>query len=262
MDTAFNKSNYLFILANQGAGGHRLGRIISCLDNVHWYSNNKNGINPWDTFFTDKVTGKNISQYHYDRTVDDQAIPLLGERIEKWWAQEDIDYFYNNVWAKEIEKFYNLTEKKYIHWILHDSPQYLLERFPNAKIIALIDSDIDTVVHRHLQTTSRFPCYYQHKNLKPDYLNDHAKAVNAVNEIKNNATERDLWVFKNYLTASDYDFDYEEYLHQTISEENINRKHFEDPRYIKITWETFNISQVIEFLKSNSVDSNYIDLLS
>jgi hypothetical protein len=40
------------------------------------------------------------------------------------------------------------------------------------------------------------------------------------------------------------------------------RKYFEDPRYIKITWKTFNIDQVIEFLKSSSVDPNYIKLLN
>jgi hypothetical protein len=71
MDATFNNTNYLFILANQGAGGHRLGRIISCFNNVYWYSSKHNGEHPWDVFFTEAVSGKNISQYH-DYKIDVQ----------------------------------------------------------------------------------------------------------------------------------------------------------------------------------------------
>lgn len=258
MHPTFNNSNYLFILANPGAGGHRLGRIISCIDNVYWYSHDRNGINPWDVFFTDKVSGKNISQYHYDRLVGNQTVPLLGERIEQWWNLEDIDYFYNSIWTKEIEKFQSMLETKYIHWVLHDSPKHILARFPNAKIIALVDTDVDAVVDRYLETTAKFPCYYHHKNLKPNYLNDYATAVNSTIEFNDNATEFDLWAFKNGPNKRQY----REFIHNTITEDNNIKNSFYDPRYIKITWETFNVNQVIEFLEATGVDPNYKKLLS
>jgi hypothetical protein len=114
MASTFNSPNYLFILANPGSGGHRLGRIISCISNVYWYRHIKNGIHPWDVFFTDKVSGKNISQYHYDRLVGDNSIPLLGERIERWWNTEDYNIFYNEVWSTQIVKFQSILDNQYI----------------------------------------------------------------------------------------------------------------------------------------------------
>jgi hypothetical protein len=262
MHSTFKNSNYLFILANPGAGGHRLGRIISCINNVYWYSHDRNGINPWDVFFTDKVSGKSISQYHYDRLVGKQSIPLLGERIERWWYPEDVDYFYSNIWAKEIEEFQPMLETKYIHWVLHDSPTHILARFPNAKIIALVDTDIDAVVDRYLETTAKFPCYYHHKNLKPNYMNDYAVSVELVQQKEKTATERDLWIFNNYYSVNDYDTDYRNFLYRKITEENDIRNQLSDPRYIKITWKTFNIDQVIEFLEATGVDPNYKKLLN
>jgi len=256
----FDSSNYLFILCSPGAGGHRLGRIISCIDNVYWYSNTKNGITPWDIFFTDAVTGKNISPYHYDRLVENDQVPLVGERIERWWNPEDIDYFYTNVWAKEMEKFQPLAKTQYIHWVLHDNPANILSKFPNAKIIALVDSDVDAVVDRYLETTANFPCFYHHKNLKPDYLNDYAKSVDF---LQRGATEKDLWIFNNCPSVEDFNSDYyRTFMHRKLSEENKIRNKFSDPRYIKITWQTFKISQVIKFLEATSIADNYKKLLN
>ncbi len=256
----FDSSNYLFILCNPGAGGHRLGRIISCIDNVYWYSNPKNGINPWNIFFTDAVSGKNISPYHYDRLVGEDHVPLVGERIERWWSSNDLDYFYKDVWAKEIEKFQPLLKTQYIHWVLHDSPADILSRFPNAKIIALVDTDIDAVVDRYLETTAKFPCYYHHKNLKPNYLNDHAiSVIDLVEKTDHTATEKDLWFFTHNNKS---DKDYRRFVRNKLTKENNIRDKFCDSRYIKITWQTFNISQVIEFLKATSVADNYKKLLS
>lgn len=261
MNSVFDSTNYLFILANPGSGGHRLGRIISCINNVYWYSDPKNGINPWDVFHTDLVAGKNISQYHYDRLVNNNTVPLLGERIEKWWNKEDFDSFYNNVWANEIVKFQNILETQYIHWILHDLPQDLLDRFPNAKIISLIDTNINEVTTRYLRTTAKFPCYYHHDNLKPKYLNEHAKSATALRSIKPDATERDLWIFKNYSKIKNYDSEYRQEAYNKISADNTVRNSFEDSRYKKITWESLDIPQVIEFLNADSINGCYKDLL-
>jgi hypothetical protein len=262
MTSTFNSPNYLFILVNPGSGGHRLGRIISCISNVYWYSHNKNGIHPWDVFFTDKVSGKNISQYHYDRLVGDDSIPLLGERIERWWNTEDYNIFYNEVWSKRIVKFQSILDNRYIHWVLHDLPNDLLIRFPNAKIISLIDTDIEAVVNRHLVTTSNFPCYYQHQNLKPTYLTEHAKIATALSKIKTNATEKDLWIFKNCITSNDYELDYKLSVYNKVLNDNNIRNMFEDPRHKKITWESLDIAQVIDFLNATNIDDNYKKLLN
>ena len=261
MTSVFDSSRYLFILANPGSGGHRLGRIVSCIDNVYWYSDPKNGIEPWNIFHTDLVAGKNVSQYHYDRLVNDSTVPLIGERIEKWWNKEDCDNFYNNVWAKEIVKFQKILETQYIHWVLHDLPQDILDRFPNAKIISLIDTDINSVTTRYLSTTAKFPAFYHHDNLKPDYLNEHAKLATALRSIKPDATERDLWILKNYSTVKNFNSEYRQEIYNRISADNAVRSNFEDSRYKKITWESLNIPQVIDFLNAGGIDQSYQRLL-
>ena len=43
-------SRFIFISFEQGNGGHRIGRAICCLPDVHWYSHRDNGINR--TFIT------------------------------------------------------------------------------------------------------------------------------------------------------------------------------------------------------------------
>lgn len=258
MHNIFDSQNFLFILASPGAGGHRLGRIISCINNVYWYTHTKNGEKPWDVFFNNSVSGKSISQYHYDRLVGEMgSVPLVGERIERWWNIEDHNNFYNNVWAKEIIKFQKILEDQYIHWVLHDVPENLLTRFPNSKIISLIDNDVRAVANRHIATTSKFPCYYHHSNLKPSYLNEHASMATALHNIKPDATERDLWIFKNYKVSANYEKDYEESVYNKILTDNAVRNSFEDPRHKKITWESLDLSQVIDFLKADTIDSNY-----
>ena len=44
-------NNLLFISFEQGGGGHKIGRVLSCLPNVYWYSHKDNGINPWNVHF-------------------------------------------------------------------------------------------------------------------------------------------------------------------------------------------------------------------
>ena len=259
-------SNLLFVLANQGSGGHRLGRIISCLDNVYWYSHKKNGIRPWDTEYNDtslpeheQVAGKTISKYHYDRLIGDTSVPLVGQRIEKWWNKLDVDKFYSNVWFPKfnIPQIQSIADTQYIHWVLHDTPDELLERFPSAKIISLIDEDIDKITERHLITTSYFPSYYRLTGLKPSYVNDHAKAVYDLRSINPNATERDLWFYKTKGTVDKY----VESIKTSLHRDNVKRENCNDIRHLKVKWSTFNIDHLTSFLLSESVNEEYTTLL-
>jgi hypothetical protein len=259
MPQYFDSNRYLFILANEGAGGHRLGRIISCLDNVHWYSDPANGLCPWDVFNTDGVAGKNISPYHYDRLVDGKHAPLLGERIEKWWDASDISQFYNHTWAKIIaqENFQTILETKYLHWILHDTPEVLHRRFPQAKFIALIDDDIESVVDRYMETTAKFPVDLKLPDVRPQYLNRHAKLIKALTTLYKKPTEQDLWKIYNQNSKDTY----RTAIEKRLTANNKLRAEYNSDRYLKVSWNSFDADQIFKFLDSDDLDSHWINLM-
>ena len=254
MDTIFNNTNYLFILANQGAGGHRLGRIVSCFNNVCWYSSKHNGIDPWDVFLDNTIAGKDISEYHYDRTLDNKTVPILGERILKWWDSEDWDKFYNTTWLTEFKKI-TLPANMIIHWVLHDTPAELHRKFPQAKIISLIDTDIDSVTDRYMQTTARFPCAINHFNLKPSYKNQYAQYVDALI----NPTEQQLWF---QINKNSTETDYINHIKENLTLLNNVRQSYVNKNYLTVTWGTLDIGVLKSFLDAGEIDQSYKKLLN
>jgi hypothetical protein len=252
--------NYLFILANPGAGGHRLGRIISCLDNVYWYSAGRNGYSPWDVYAHDKVAGKSISEYHYDRYVGELQIPLVGERIEQYWNPEDVDMFYKDTWSKQIRhpEFMKIIGAQYLHWVLHDLPENLLKRFPNSKIISLIDNSVNTTVNRYLETTANFPMYIRHTGLMPQYKNHRRSKLEELHKKDNSATEQDFWLF---LNPDSTEKDFTKWVKNKLNNDNLIRKQFKSSQYMTVSWEDLDIEQVKIFIGAKKVDENYKLLL-
>lgn len=249
MSDLFNNKNYLFVLANPGAGGHRLGRIISCFNTVYWYSSLHNGSNPWDIFFDNTVTGKSISAYHYDRTFINDTVPLLGERILKWWNPEDYDSFYQNNWSQEMQKI-SLPKDQLIHWILHDRPEDLHFRFPNAKIISLIDTDLDLVTDRYMQTTANFPCAVKHFNLKPGYKNQYAECIDKLGK----PTEQQLW-FDSHKN-SNFD-DYYTHIKNSLTLMNNIRLSYKHENHLCVTWNQLDIERLKIFLNATNIDTQF-----
>ena len=252
--------NYLFILANPGAGGHRLGRMISCFNNVYWYSAGRNGYDPWDVYVHDKVVGKNISEYHYDRYVKEFQVPIVGERIEQYWHEEDVDKFYHSIWSKQIRnpEFMKIIEQKYLHWILHDLPDNLLKRFPNCKIIALIDTDKTSTVKRYVETTANFPAYVRHRGLMPEYATQRRLQLEELHSKNNSATEKDFWFYCN-PGATDKDF--LTHIKNKLNNDNLARKEFKSPQYMTVTWKNLNVEKIKNFIGADSINENYKTLL-
>jgi hypothetical protein len=254
----FDSSNYLFILANQGSGGHRLGRIISCVDTVMWYSCNENGKNPWDTFYSELITGKDISEFHYDRLVDNMVVPLVGERILKWWDNSDHLKYYQNNWQNEMKKI-PVDNNKFLHWVLHDDPKSLHDVFPNAKIISLIDEDIDQITDRYMKTTAFFPVFVKLPNLKPDYKNQYALNVEKlVISYPDNLTEKHLWFYQNPNAT---DNDHYNYVKNMLDTKNRMRLSYDNPNHFKLTWNNLQLDLLLDFLSSRTINENYKTLI-
>lgn len=254
----------MFICANPGAGGYRLGRIASCLNNVHWYSHSLNGIYPWAVNYNNIVLGKNISPCHYDRYIDQNTVPLLGERIERYWYKNDYDYFYNHVWAMQMaecgaDKI--MQNENYISWIVHDLPSTILSRFPNAKILNLLDDKLAELVERYKTTTALFPVHIKSPSLKPSYKNNFTQSIELLMSVNCNPTYRDYWAWTEFQLPTYEDNmhqQYNQYLYTTLGDLLEHKK--QETQCLNLSWSDLDIDAIKKYLNSSTIDKNYLTL--
>jgi hypothetical protein len=241
-----------------------LGRLASCLNNVHWYSHLLNGECPWDVNYNNVVLGKNISPYHYDRYIDQNTVPLLGERIERYWNESDHDHFYNHIWATQMTKCGadNVMQNgNYISWIVHDLPSTLLSRFPNAKILNLIDDDLDQLVDRYKTTTALFPVHIKSFCLKPSYKNKFTQSIELLMVSNSNPTYRDFWAWTEFQLPEYQDrleIYYNQYLRTTLGKLLENKKR--ETQCLNLSWANLDINVIKKYLNSSTIDDNYLTL--
>ena len=58
------ESNCVTINFPQGSGGHMLGRMIACCENVEWYNHEQNNEHPWLPYMG---KDKNFSKMHFNK---------------------------------------------------------------------------------------------------------------------------------------------------------------------------------------------------
>jgi hypothetical protein len=253
----------LFVLASPGGGGHRLGRLVSCLNNVHWYSHAFNGLQPYDVSYNNIVNGKDISPYHFDRLYNNRIIPVVGERLERYFDSADHDKVYK-LWndymnTTDIDQ---ILSNKYLLYVLHDNPADILNRFPNCKIINLIDVDIESTADRYIKTTALFPIHINSINPRPWYINAFNKKITELCSMVDKPTYRDYWAYITYNTlyVDDYVMEYKDYVIKIITEHNNSL--ITDYRVMNTTWESIDVDELIQFINAVSIDSNYTKLLA
>lgn len=186
-----NYSKLLFISCNHGAGGHRLGRIVSCSDKVYWYAHKSNGYTPLDLPKQDICLERNIASHHFDRRLaDNSMVPAIGERISLFW---DDDEWLNN-WNKIMNTL--VIPNQYLVFVLHETPKQLRKWFPKSYIINLIDTDVENSLKRHLRSSSNFRIDVKHHGQKPAYKNKHQLDIDYCLS-KSISTMRKLWEYQN-----------------------------------------------------------------
>jgi hypothetical protein len=187
-------------------------------------------------------------------------VPLVGERIERYWEYSDFDTYYriwnhymNTSGANDI-----MNNGQYISWVVHDEPEYLLARFPNCKIIHL--KDPANVVERYLETTALFPIAIHNPLLKPKYLNDFAQDLEELFITNSNPTHRDYWAWSRF-NASHFPDELKTPYRLSVTR-MINNPQKNTPGVLNVSWDDLDINSIKEYLNSNSIDSQYEKLTS
>jgi len=250
MNGAVN-TNYNLLIINSlpGSGGHRLGRIFSCYDSVHWYSHDCNGDYPWTFKKNDTVKEAEFSKYHYDRILKDHVyVPTIGGRIKKYW---DNEFWFRN-WHRIMS---NLPlPNGYLTFIVHDNPKYLRRLFPESIIVNLI-SNPEEASERHLNTSANYRIDYKLKGQLPNYRSKWVKARDELLKINPNATEKDIWMYQNNSSYQDYCKHIKIEI-QKKNELNILEKSYAD---ITLSWYNFDPLKYQEIL--GPINENYNLLL-
>jgi hypothetical protein len=236
----------LIINSLQGGGGHRLGRLFSCYKNVYWYKHPNNGLKPWEFAQNDKIKEAIFSKYHYDRILEDGTpIPLIGSRIEKYW--DNSDWYYN--WRQLMANI--KLPKKYITYVVHDSPSYLRLYFPKAYIVNLL-SDPDYATKRHMQTSANFRINFKLIGQRPNYKSVWVKKVDELLMINPDATESDLW---EYMYGTNY---YDEMIKRNRNKNKINDAEKESAD-ITIDLDSFDPQSLEDYF--GKINANYKRLM-
>ena len=213
-----NGNRFIFISFDQGNGGHKIGRVISCLPDVHWYSHKDNGINPWNVYFkhTD-IRQRYTSKYHYDRLVSKGSLPPLHDYVKDFIPDEE--HYYKRFFYPRFEKMggYELMKKNRLVFCTHEVPKKLQERFPKAKIINLVGDDF-RIAQRYMKTTAIFPGHLKMKWIGGENTDYGRKLKTIAKEVGTDFTVRDIWAWDNYKSKyiDKYEDEYWSHVRDTI----------------------------------------------
>ncbi len=235
-----NGAHLLIINSLQGGGGHRLGRIFCCYDNVYWYAHDNNGWNPWEFALNNNIKETKFARMHYDRILSDGSIvPLIGSRIEKYW---DNEYWYYN-WIKIMSNL-DLPDQ-YITYVVHDNPKYLRRLFPKSYIVNLIGDPISATDH-HMNTSAKFRINYKFEGQVPNYKSKWVKLRDELIKMSDQTTAQQAWEFM-HPNKEYYDY---------ILKDNIksNKKNIEEKDYadLSVEYATFDPTKINTFGKLNA----------
>ncbi len=225
-------SRIIFISFDPGSGGHRLGRVISCLPDVHWYSHKDNGIHPWNVHIkhTD-IRQRQVSKYHYDRLVPNGSLPPLHDYVKDFIPDED--HYYKRFFYPRFEKMsgYEIMKKNRLVFCTHSTHKEILKRFPKAKVINIIGDEY-RIADRYMETSALFPGYVKMKWLGGENTEYGRKLRTIANELGHDFKVRDIWAWDNHKKKyqEDMEWDYrmhiDKILHGKQSErESISREH-------------------------------------
>ena len=230
----FNK-RFIFVSFEQGGGGHRVGRVLTTLPSIHWYSDPRNGIHPWNTFSSNPViAGRSVAPAHFDRITKAGVLPPTWDYVKDFVPDQDQYWL---LFESEFIKSGGNDIDKTLLYCTHMLPEDIITRFPNSLVIS-IHHPVETIVNRYMKTTALFPGYI--KALWLDGPNTpHGELLKKIADLDQSFTVRDIWSYHEYnrLYTSDMDKMYRQHLYHKMKIKCDDRRKFTHPQqHILTNW--------------------------
>ncbi len=223
-----------FVSFEPGAFGHRLARTLCTLPQYYWYSDVRNGKNPWNIHFEDtEILQRQISPYHFDRITSKGLLPPTHDYVKDFIPNADT--YYGQYFSKQWISVGADQIQEEVIYCTHSLPMHLIKYFPDSKIINIVLPP-DKVTQRYMTTTALFPGW-----IKADWLGgrdtDYGKRLKIIGgELGKRFTVRDIWAWENYGTAyySDYYMEYYDWIYKNIQANTVERSAVTDDRVLTI----------------------------
>jgi hypothetical protein len=165
-------------------------------------------------------------------------VPGVSSRIYRHWNTFDE---WKEMFDKRMSRIHNVHEN-YLPWVIHTSPQILNNLFPNSKIINLMDINIE----RYMNTTAKFPYYYEFKGQTPTtYVKEYTRELNQLHSEYPNMTFEQYWLYTNGYTEWTAAI-IKEYYNHTF-EMLSDRVDIEDDNILNVSWGNYK-EEIKEFL--------------
>ena len=239
----------LFVSFEPGAFGHRLARTLCTLPRFYWYSDARNGKNPWNVHFDNtEILQRSISPYHFDRITPNGMLPPTHDYVRDFIP--DAREYYAEHFLPQWIKVKAQEIKQDIVYCSHSLPQDLLEHFPESKIINIVLPP-DGVALRFMNTSAKFPGWLKH-----DWMGgrdtEHGKRLQIIGgELGKKFTVRDIWAWENYGTEyySDYYMEYYDWIYKNIQANTAERSRITDERVLTVNSRDYR--RIKEWMKVN-----------
>jgi len=214
----------IFVSFEPGGFGHRLARTLCTLPQVYWYSDVRNGKNPWNVHFEDtEILQRQISPYHFDRITCRGMLPPTHDYVENFIPNADT--YYRQYFSKQWRSVNADDIQEEVLYCTHSQPEHLLKYFPGSKIINLVLNP-RTVTKRFMQTSAVFPGW-----IKADWLGgrdtEYGKKLKIIGgELGKHFKIRDIWSWDNFGTEyspHDHDTLYYDWIFDRVQENTAER---------------------------------------
>jgi hypothetical protein len=231
----------VFVSFEPGAFGHRLARTLCTLPQFYWYSDARNGVNPWNVYFkSTEILQRSISPYHFDRITPGGMLPPTHDYVRDFVP--DANVYYNTHFKKQWQAVGADDIEQDIIYCTHSSPQDLLTYFPDSKIINIVLNPT-VVTRRYMETTAVFPGW-----IKADWIGgrdtEYGKRLRIIGgELGKKFKIRDIWAWENYGTEyySDYYSEYFDWIFKNIQTNTAERIDIDDPRVLSLSTRNYKL---------------------
>tara|TARA_B100000927_G_scaffold106112_1_gene85859 strand:+ start:2678 stop:3406 length:729 start_codon:yes stop_codon:yes gene_type:complete len=196
------ESNCITLNFPQGSGGHMLGRMIACCENVAWYDHEQNNDHPWLPYMG---KDKDFSKMHFNKRFkgakpkgldpDYTIPPVLSFARSRGITTTPADI---QAWKKKLYP-------NHFIYTLHDNLDETKKFFDPAQYIVVIPDDVELLIERWMRSSYYYFVDPKNKEyLYKDLYEDRAKEQGiTMKQVLANEFETQIENYKTHSTEDD-----------------------------------------------------------